>query len=236
MKKIYSLLIILLFAFNVNAQVWYTFPGKIEPDDVKQYMDSLIQEYSGGSLEQNYSKDDSFEEDSSLQVGTFLLNVNRTLDNLKHAPAFLLNVNSWSINSAGGIEVSYSVVNSTVKKIKYIYVTSYFLNSVGDVCIGDFGGRYMKHKLIGPIGPRPRLNDFWDEAIDKLSHCSGDYTYDTPTFYCSVADRMVVSSVKVQYFDGTVKTYTGKQLDKIVSFESYWSSSEYNPLAPINDY
>jgi hypothetical protein len=116
MKKIYSLLIVLLFAFNVNAQVWYTFPGKIEPDDVKQCMDSLIQEYSGDSLEQNCSIEDPLEEDSFIQVETFLLNVNRTLNNLKHAPAILLNVNSWSINSAGGIEVSYSVVNSTVKK------------------------------------------------------------------------------------------------------------------------
>lgn len=218
MKKIYSLLIVLLFALNTKAQIWLTFPGKIEYDDFKELVDSLAEEYS-----------------VSPEAEVLGLNVYRTVDNLKHAPSFLLNVNSWSINSAGGIEVSYSVVNSTVKKIKYIYVNSYFLNSVGDICRGDFGDRYMKHKLIGPIGPRPSLGEDWNSVVEKLSECSGDYSYDTPTFYCSVADRMVVSSVKVQYFDGTVKTYTGKQLDKIVSYEPYWSSSEYNPLAPIND-
>ena len=218
MKKILSLLIVLLSALNVNAQIWLTFPGKIEYDDIKELADSLAEESS-----------------VTPEAEVLVFNVYRALNNLKHAPAFLLNVDSWSINSAGGIEVYYSVVNTTVKKIKYIYVNSYFLNSVGDVCRGDFGDRYMKHRLIGPIGPRPSLGEDWDSVVKKLSECSGDYSFDTPTFYCSVADRMVVSSIKVQYFDGSVKTYTGKQLDKIVSYESYWSGSEYNPLAPIND-
>lgn len=218
MKKILSLVIVLLSALNVNAQIWLTFPGKIEYDDIKELADSLAEESS-----------------VTPEAEVLVFNVYRTLNNLKHAPAFLLNVDSWSINSAGGIEVYYSVVNTTVKRIKYIYVNSYFLNSVGDVCRGDFGDRYMKHRLIGPIGPRPSLGEDWDSVVKKLSECSGDYSFDTPTFYCSVADRMVVSSIKVQYFDGTVKTYTGKQLDNIVSYESYWSGSEYNPLAPIND-
>ena len=217
MKKLIIIIVGLLLTINVNAQVWHFFPGKMEADEYKELF--------------GYSMSDD-----SVEAGLFVFNLLRAVDNLIHAPSIIVNLNSWDMNSAGGIETSYSIVNGTVKRIKYIYITSCFLNSVGDVCTGDFGERYMKERLIGPIGPRPTLKDDMDVMIDKLNNCTGTYSSDTPSFYCSVADRMKVVSIKVQYFDGTVKVYKGKQVKEVYcSAPDEWAHSECNPLAPIND-
>lgn len=216
MKKIIIIIVGILLTINVNAQVWHFFPGKMTSDELREIV--------GPSMSED-----------SLETGLILLNLVRTINNLKHAPAIIVHLDNWYMDSAGGIEVYYSVVNTTVKRIKYVYITSYFINSVGDVCTSDFGERYMKQRLIGPIGPRPTDRDNIEVALDKLSKCTGSYSFDTPTFYCSVADKLIVSSIKVQYFDGTVKVYKGNQVKEVYCHTEDWAHSECNPLAPIND-
>lgn len=217
MKKLIIIIVGILLTINVNAQVWHFFPGKMDADEFRDIFGYSIP-------------------DDSVEAGLFACNLIRAVNNLIHAPSIIVNLNSWDMDSEGGIETSYSVVNATVKRIKYVYITSCFLNSVGDVCTSDFGERYMKQRLIGPIGPRPTDKDNIDVVLDKLSKCSGTYSFDTPSFYCSVADKMKVVSIKVQYFDGTVKVYKGNQIKEVYcSAPDEWAHSECNPLAPIND-
>lgn len=83
------------------------------------------------------------------------------------------------------IEISF--LNTSKKKIKYIYVTFEPKNPVDDIVV--FNGRKNKTlKCVGPINP----NDF------------GNYKFDN-VWYSSVIDRVSITSLKVEYFDNTTK-------------------------------
>lgn len=85
--------------------------------------------------------------------------------------------------------------------------------------------------IIIPInGPRPNMEDTTDSSIEKMNECEGEYTLDDPVFYNKTADTIHFTSVKVTYMDGSVKVFSGKSLDNILSFEYNWGKSEYNPL------
>lgn len=138
---IITLALIISSIITVNAQQtifdnpWYNVPNEKGIECV----DSLC-------------KTDSITTEEFLDVENQI----NAIDNMKNAPTILLNVNWWSINSADGIEISYTVINCSLKKIKYITITSYFKNSVGDICYNEFGGKYMEHRFIGPLQPRPK--------------------------------------------------------------------------------
>ena len=214
---IITLALIISSIITVNAQQtifdnpWYNVPN----EKGIEYVDSLC-------------KTNSITTEEFLDVKNQI----NAIDNMKNAPTILLNVNWWSINSADGIEISYTVINCSLKKIKYITITSYFKNPVGDICYNKFGGKYMEHIFIGPLQPRPKAIS--DNANPYESE--GTYEYNTPTFYCGYAHTIHIASIKIQYFDGSCKLLNGKMLNNIVSYEDDWDNSNYNPLFGLNYY
>lgn len=128
----------------------------------------------------------------------------------------VVEVDSWSTNSVGGISVKLSVTNCSLKTIKYISFQGYFLNAVGDKCRNEIGGSTVwKARGIGPIGPRPTSLDNFAERFDN---CRGTYDFDDPTFYSEVADAFHLSSVSIQYTDGKTVTLSGAALQSHVIY------------------
>ena len=140
----------------------------------------------------------------------------KLIQTYKEYDPVIVKLDSWDSNSAGGIEVSLSVINCSSQTIKYITIQGYFTNAVGDKCRNEIGGGTIwKGKGIGPIGPRPTTLDNFYERIDE---CKGSYTFDNLTFYSRVAQYFHFSSVTIQYMNGKTITLSGNNLKKHVRY------------------
>lgn len=218
MKRTVLLLLCALTSVVANAELWTSFKQRLKYEDLtkegQEHMDSVIKS-----------------EDISLDYYLERINVYRATENLMHAPSVLLNISAWRLNSVGGIEMDVNVTNCTAKTIKYVDFSCYFTNPVGDICYNSIGGgKFMKKSLVGPIGPRPSTDDTSESAIDKMNDCEASYKLDDPNFYNKTAETIHITLVKVTYMDGSVKSFVGKSLDNIISFEYNWGESDYNPL------
>ena len=133
----------------------------------------------------------------------------------KKAPV-VVELDSWSSNSVGGIELSLNVTNCSNQTIKYITFQGYFLNSVGDKCRNEIGGGTVwKARGVGPIGPKPTTIDNFDE---RWEDCKASYTFDNTSFYSRVADTFFFSSITIQYMNGKTVTLSGKNLDSHIIY------------------
>lgn len=95
-------------------------------------------------------------------------------------------------NSVGGIEPYFYIENNTGKTIKYIYTTAYFYNAVGDPAYCEiWDANYRDLRMIGPL----------------KSGKKDSYYYD-PVIYNGTTTYMKIKTMKVEFTDGTTKTYT----------------------------
>ena len=92
-----------------------------------------------------------------------------------------------------GMGFSFSMTNYHEKDIKYIYITVTAKNDVDD----KIGTKTVR--AIGPI----------------YSGMSDSYSFDK-IFYTHVASYMAIDKIKVQFFDGTIKTLSEKDVDAII--------------------
>lgn len=218
MKKGVVTALFLFATIACNAQIWTTFKERVLYDslteEIKKSVDSLAVVYN---VDNKYLVDE--------------LNIGNAIDNLVHAPTILINVNKWCTNSVGGIELYLNVINCSSKIIKYVDFKCYFNNAVGDPCYNTIGGnKVYSSSLVGPIGPRPIKDESSSVALDKFAKCQSSYSIDDSGFYNKTADTMHFTSVTIRYMDGTVRTFSGKALDNIISFEKNWEKSNFNPL------
>ena len=140
----------------------------------------------------------------------------KLIQTYKEYDPVIVKLDSWDSNSAGGIEVSLSVINCSPQTIKYITIQGYFTNAVGDKCHNEIGGGTVwKGRGVGPIGPRPTSLDNFYERIDD---CKGSYTFDNLTFYSRTAQYFHFSSVTIQYMNGKTITLSGNNLKKHVRY------------------
>lgn len=103
-----------------------------------------------------------------------------------------------SVNSAGGADPFFSFYNTSEKTIKYFTFYLTFYNGVGDPAICSIKGTSsVGAKITGPIFP------------NKLGHGRFD-----PMIYNPTAKDYEVTSLKIEYMDGTKKSYTKSQIDK----------------------
>lgn len=99
------------------------------------------------------------------------------------------------VNSAGGVEPAASIVNPNRKSaIKYLrlYVTLY--NAVGDPIVSRIGGR--SGALLSYTGPL----FFEDGTVDIAWE---------PAWYNSTADCIKITSIQVDFMDGSRRSFTG---------------------------
>lgn len=222
MKKSLAIVLFLLMAIACNAQIWTTFNERVLYDslaeETKKSVDSLAQVYN---VDTKYLVDE--------------LNIKNAIDNLVHAPTVLVNVDRWYTNSAGGLELYLNIMNCSLKTIKYVDLKCYFNNAVGDPCYNTIGGnKICSLSLVGPIDPRPVKDEGSSVALDKFAKCQSSYSIDDSGYYNKTANTMHFTSVTVKYMDGTVRTFRGKALDNIISFEQNWDKSNFNPLNCID--
>lgn len=130
-----------------------------------------------------------------------------------------INMVYWDSNSVGGITAKFEVFNLSKKTIKYVAITGYFKNAVGDRVYNQIGsGSTYTVRGIGPIGPAPTSVD----EIDLFSDAVGTYEFDDCFFYSKTANTIEVSSVKLTYTDGSTQTVSGKILEKHL----YWKEDD----------
>jgi hypothetical protein len=139
------------------------------------------------------------------------------IDVLKMRSPVVVECDSWTSNSAGGIEVSVSVTNCSNQTIKYITIQGAFYNAVGDKCRNEIGGGTVwKARGIGPIGPMPTTIDNFD---DRWDDCKASYTFDNLTFYSRVADTFKFTSITIEYMNGKTITLSGNNLKSHVKYD-----------------
>ncbi|HQV54969.1 MAG: hypothetical protein IPH34_09045 [Chitinophagaceae bacterium] len=100
---------------------------------------------------------------------------------------------SWSYPEYSSfVDVDITIINPYKKKIKYIWFSFKAFNPVDDPVRDGFNGAVIKTvKGVGPI------------EYSK----TGTYEFEN-VFYSKVIEKMRVSSIKIQFFDGTIKTIT----------------------------
>ena len=100
---------------------------------------------------------------------------------------------SWSYPEYSSfVDVDITIINPYKKKIKYIWFSFNAFNPVDDPVRDGFNGAVIKTvKGVGPI------------EYSK----TGTYEFEN-VFYSKVIEKMRVSSIKIQFFDGTIKTIT----------------------------
>jgi hypothetical protein len=102
--------------------------------------------------------------------------------------SFEINLSDLDNNYTTGFKGTFS--NFSKKKIKYLYISITAVNAVGDL---------VKKKTVTAIGP-------------ILPGDAGEFSYDN-IFYSSIIESVKIASIKVQYFDGSLKVITGSVLN-----------------------
>lgn len=120
---------------------------------------------------------------------------------VKKRPEIYIKKFGFTMDYVGGVEPYFLIENNTGKKIKYIYITVYFYNRVGDAVYCDIRNiNYRNLKIIGPF----------KNGKTKSSHFS-------PAIYDGTTYKIKMKSVKVEFINGETKTYkiekTGKKIE-----------------------
>ena len=137
----------------------------------------------------------------------------KDMSEMKRLAPAIIKVGGWNMDSAGGIAVDITFTNCTSQKVKYVYFRGYFLNAVGDKCRNDItGSTEWKYRGVGPIDIMPKqlqMNfypnvEFW--------------RFGNPKFYSTIAEKFRLSSVTIEYMNGTKKVLSGAELKKRVKY------------------
>lgn len=104
--------------------------------------------------------------------------------------------NSVKVDTAGGVDYKLGVVNNSSKTIKYIDYDVYVNNAVGDSIRCDITGK----KIFG-------LRDTGPYEYGGLSY--GTFSN---IMYNNSAKKVIISSVRIEYMDGTYITISGNNL------------------------
>lgn len=116
------------------------------------------------------------------------------------APIFI-GARSVGVNSAGGADVRMMFRNISGKTIKYLNFTVQTYNAVGDIVYGDISGNSTRRlSYTGPLKTDRTDNAYWDAIL-----------------YNHSIDCITINRVKITFMDGSVKTYSGSKLDKIIA-------------------
>lgn len=114
----------------------------------------------------------------------------KTLKTLRDKNIVLVNWSfSYSNEYSSFVDIDINLINPYKQKIKYAYITFQAFNPVGDIVKSPKGKTTETVTAIGPI----------EYSQD------GTYKFEN-VFYSKVIDSMKITSIKIQFFDGTTKT------------------------------
>ena len=140
-----------------------------------------------------------------------LLKTKKLLDNCKSKGLAILD---WSFYDESeyteGTGVKIEVYNPTTKVIKYLWFSFIGYNAVDDIVTDHLKGiKTITTKGVGPIKPNE----------------SGEYEYKY-VWFTDLVQTAIISQIKVQYMDGTIKTIL-KPKDVVIKKSDYELLFEY---------
>lgn len=108
-------------------------------------------------------------------------------------------------NSAGGVDVSFTVKNQAAEEIKYVDLTLNFYNRVGDIVSSDIGfDKTFLLSLTGPIAP----GDKGGTEVDDM--------YWPNVIYNSNATKILITEIRIEYMDGESLTLTSEEAQMVL--------------------
>lgn len=133
-----------------------------------------------------------------------------------------LKFHSWGTDpdNYGQLYFDVDIINCSLKTIKYVRITGYVTNPVGDKLKElRTKGYYWSAKCVGPIYPRPTKLSEYDDRIDGM--CKNYEIDKTPYFYnAELAEELHISSVWIQFMDKSSITLKGSYLQKHIIWAS----------------
>lgn len=118
---------------------------------------------------------------------------------LSKFPLGKVEVKSSSPNSAGGVDVTFTYLNTSKKTIKYLHWTGHHFNAVNDPVMCTINRTSISRgKDTGPVEPWQEGGGIWSALI---------YNYS--------AREIKISRIRIEYIDGTARTIIGKELMNI---------------------
>ena len=126
------------------------------------------------------------------RYGNKIAILNRFVNNAKQKGIL---IKDWSFYDESeytkGTSVKFEVYNPSVKTIKYIWFSLVGLNPVGDKVYDAKRGSTITVKGVGPINSKD----------------TGEYEF-SYVWFTDMVESVKITSVKVQYMDGSIKTIT----------------------------
>ena len=131
---------------------------------------------------------------------------------------FLMDVIYWSVDHERTMSMKIGFLNCSRKVVKYITIYGRFLNSVYDIIPELWTGKSTWKVIgIGPIYPAPRSDeDFLHlrKPYEKKIEWENLYYF----YPAKIARYMEITSVTIEYMDGTKRKVVGKALQSRVSY------------------
>lgn len=127
----------------------------------------------------------------------------------------------WHSNSVGGISIKYNLINYSPHKIKYVTFNATFYNAVGDKCYASGEGTNCQRKGIGPVEAFPKtFDEFTEKVIDDGEYdWIASWEFDNRLFYARNAERVKLTSVTIEFWDGHRTTLSGNNLKVEYKYE-----------------
>ena len=139
----------------------------------------------------------------------------------KFMDPFLMDVKYWSVDHEVTMSLGIQFVNCSKKVVKYVTFKGRFLNRVLDPVRELWKGGYTWSATgIGPMYPAPRTPEEYEHPQGKYD---GKIEFENLYYFYprNVASIIEVTSVTIEYMDGTKRTVTGNELKKRVMYSCH---------------
>lgn len=136
----------------------------------------------------------------------------------KSMDPIMVDVTHWFVDRYETMSLGVKFFNCSNKTIKYVTFKGRFYNRVHDLIREVRTGAYTwSAKGVGPIYPAPRTLEEYDNSEGgyggKVDFKNLYYFYPENITY-----MIEMTSIIIEYMDGTVRTITGRELEKHVTY------------------
>ena len=149
------------------------------------------------------------------------LNKRIEIETYKYMDPFLMDVTSWFVDNEITMSLNIRFVNCSNKIAKYVTFKGRFLNRVHDPVRELWKGGYTWSATgIGPMYPAPRSIEEYENPQGKYEGKIG-FTNLYYFYPRNAVSYIEVTSVTIEYMDGTKRTITGNELKKRVMYSCH---------------
>lgn len=149
------------------------------------------------------------------------LKIINDIENYEQKDPFILDVMSWFVDNEITMSLNVRFTNCSKKVVKYVTMKGRFYNRVHDPVRELWKGGYEWRAVgIGPLYPAPRTIEEYDNPQGKYEGKS-EFTNLYYFYNRNVVSTIEVTSVTIEYMDGTKRSITGKELQNHVIYSCH---------------